>query len=178
MSDRMASLKTRTGNNVIFKQEQGGSRMTQRPAILDLVVEDKLDLLRDTVASFPNFEDPACHGEDPELFDPKDAKQESAAKAVCSGCPEIKKCFAFALENGEIGVWGGTTYEERQVIAAGSQALTSSALISREDAVSQLRKIMHGDIQSLAKEYQVDRRTIHRWRHLIEANEVAYQLAA
>lgn len=37
-----------------------------------------------------------------------------AAKAICSGCPVAKECLAFALKNSEMGIWGGTTDEDRK----------------------------------------------------------------
>jgi WhiB family redox-sensing transcriptional regulator len=39
---------------------------------------------------------------------------EEAAIAVCRTCPVIDECLAFALEHGEVGVWGGTTEVQRR----------------------------------------------------------------
>ena len=57
---------------------------------------------------------------DPSIFFPKIdrgpalARQESAAKAVCSGCPVVAACRRHALAVGERhGVWGGLTTTER-----------------------------------------------------------------
>jgi WhiB family redox-sensing transcriptional regulator len=38
------------------------------------------------------------------------------AKKVCPGCPVEKQCLEFALENGEFGVWGGTSERRRRTI--------------------------------------------------------------
>lgn len=65
----------------------------------------------------------ACVNADPELFfhpdgergpeyDARDAK----AKAVCVTCPVINECLNTALKINPVGVWGGTTIEERQLI--------------------------------------------------------------
>jgi WhiB family redox-sensing transcriptional regulator len=35
------------------------------------------------------------------------------AKAVCMRCDVQARCLAYALEVGEVGIWGGTTTEER-----------------------------------------------------------------
>jgi WhiB family redox-sensing transcriptional regulator len=58
---------------------------------------------------------PACSDKDPELFFPLDKQtgEIKKAKAVCAGCPVKKDCLRFALNNGEQGVWGGTTESER-----------------------------------------------------------------
>ena len=37
------------------------------------------------------------------------------AKEVChSGCPVLLECLRYAVENDEVGVWGGTTQLERR----------------------------------------------------------------
>ncbi|HEY5854164.1 MAG TPA: WhiB family transcriptional regulator [Aldersonia sp.] len=61
-----------------------------------------------------------CRGMDPSIFFPKIdrgpalARHESAAKAICSGCPVVAACRRHALAVGErYGVWGGLTTTER-----------------------------------------------------------------
>lgn len=39
---------------------------------------------------------------------------ERAAVAVCRACPVREVCLEYALEHGELGVWGGTTERERR----------------------------------------------------------------
>lgn len=41
---------------------------------------------------------------------------EPYAKNLCHRCPQEASCLDYALANDESGVWGGTTYEERQEI--------------------------------------------------------------
>lgn len=63
----------------------------------------------------------ACRGLDTETFflpdamrGPKKVARETAAKAICQGCPVMKNCLNWALAVAEPhGVWGGTTPEER-----------------------------------------------------------------
>ena len=38
------------------------------------------------------------------------------AKALCSACQVRSPCLAWALERGELGVWGGTTEIERAAL--------------------------------------------------------------
>jgi WhiB family redox-sensing transcriptional regulator len=70
----------------------------------------------------------ACRDEavDPELFFPvgehgAERARVERAKAVCARCPVEAECLAHALKAGEVGVWGGTTDEERQAIRQRNQ---------------------------------------------------------
>ncbi len=67
-----------------------------------------------------------CRDLDPDLFFPpvesesseQRQARESAAKAVCSACPVRAECLSWALAHRErLGVWGGLTERERQVVA-------------------------------------------------------------
>ncbi len=59
--------------------------------------------------------DAACRGMDPELFFPARGYTGHPAKAVCSTCPVIRDCLAYALRNGEkFGVWAGLSEQERR----------------------------------------------------------------
>ena len=67
--------------------------------------------------------DRGCAYADPDLFfpasqrmTPQRAKQEAEAKAVCRGCPVTAECLSCALAHQEVGVWGGTTEDERKQI--------------------------------------------------------------
>lgn len=69
----------------------------------------------------------ACRGSDPTLFfgpnrfEPKRERlaRESAAKAVCSACPALAPCRAYALSTGELyGVWGGLGEGDRRELLA------------------------------------------------------------
>lgn len=72
-----------------------------------------------------------CRDLDPELFFPpldgESAEQrharESAAKAVCAGCPVRSECLSWALTHRErLGVWGGLTERERKTARVGRGA--------------------------------------------------------
>lgn len=45
-----------------------------------------------------------------------DTAAAEAAKAVCATCPVRADCLAFALDNDEAGIWGGTTGRERRTM--------------------------------------------------------------
>ncbi len=69
---------------------------------------------------------PVCAETDPELFFPQEKDDplvrhmtsiyydEKGAKALCGTCPYKVQCLLFAVENREIGIWGGTTESERR----------------------------------------------------------------
>lgn len=62
---------------------------------------------------------PNCTSSDPEAFFPErgsDVGHTVAAKKVCSTCPYIGACREWAIDNNEIGVWGGTTELDRKRI--------------------------------------------------------------
>lgn len=67
----------------------------------------------------PTFSDtPACYGDDPELFWDPNPVAVSEARKVCFRCPVRQECLNWALNEREFeGVWGGTTGEERVVLA-------------------------------------------------------------
>ncbi|MCU1673801.1 MAG: transcription factor WhiB [Frankiales bacterium] len=64
-----------------------------------------------------------CRDEDPELFFPigttgPAASQVDDAKQVCRRCTVVEPCLEWALETGQdAGVWGGTSEDERRVLA-------------------------------------------------------------
>lgn len=59
----------------------------------------------------------ACRNEDPELFFPlpNDRYSEQKAIKICKTCPVKADCLQAALaEQGQFGIWGGMTAEERR----------------------------------------------------------------
>jgi len=69
--------------------------------------------------TFLNVGTPNCATADPEAFflERGAARWEvEIAKKVCSTCMLIGVCREWALENNEMGIWGGTTEAERKKI--------------------------------------------------------------
>lgn len=64
----------------------------------------------------------SCRDSDPDLFYPLGKghaafEQTEEAKLVCRACPSREPCLAFALATRQdLGVWGGTSPEERRVL--------------------------------------------------------------
>lgn len=75
---------------------------------------------------------------DPELFHPDNNKslatleQIRAAKAICRVCPKIIECLEYALDNPkELGIWAGTTKEDRSRLSR-MQRYLARATLSKE----------------------------------------------
>lgn len=41
---------------------------------------------------------------------------EKEAKAICAECPYKARCLEFAINNSELGIWGGTTERQRTAL--------------------------------------------------------------
>ena len=65
---------------------------------------------------------PPCSETDPEAFFPQEVEgsktaiyyDERGAKRICSTCVYKTDCLIFAINNGEIGIWGGTSDGQRR----------------------------------------------------------------
>jgi WhiB family redox-sensing transcriptional regulator len=67
------------------------------------------------VAADRSWRDQAlCAEVDPELFFPEQGASPRDAKRICRGCPVRGECLDYAAEHGLLGVWGGTTAQERR----------------------------------------------------------------
>lgn len=63
-----------------------------------------------------------CSEVDSELFFPEKGGTANPAKAICRRCELRDPCLAWALTNGEGGVWGATSEFERRRLRAGRGA--------------------------------------------------------
>jgi len=65
---------------------------------------------------------PLCRNvSDPDIFfpeyrDPGANAIVREAKQVCEACPYKRVCLTWAVENDEIGIWGGTTERQRTIL--------------------------------------------------------------
>jgi WhiB family redox-sensing transcriptional regulator len=85
-----------------------------------------MDLARVIVLTLPRRaswrEIGSCRDSDPNLFYPlgrgvEARRQAEEAKGYCGTCPSQEPCLAFALAtHQELGVWGGTSPDERRVL--------------------------------------------------------------
>lgn len=85
-----------------------------------------MTLLNVTIASnYPDFMvngTPDCATTDPDIFFPErgsGGQGEYAtitAKRICRSCSYKTECLEWAIENGETGIWGGTTEKDRRYL--------------------------------------------------------------
>ena len=60
----------------------------------------------------------ACAEVEPELFfatSPNDPC--TLARQICAACPVRLECLDYAVEMGEVGIWGGTSEQQRKNLA-------------------------------------------------------------
>lgn len=70
-----------------------------------------------------DFSQANCLDADPEIFfvddraEPEYSKRDTkAAIKLCGSCPVKSECLQFAMKEKAIGVWGGTTTDERRIM--------------------------------------------------------------
>jgi WhiB family redox-sensing transcriptional regulator len=95
------------------------------------------------IENYPDFGEfgvAPCAEVDPDAFYPVDLNDfaggagtskyynEAGAKAVCRECPYMMRCLVYAVENNEMGIWGGTTDSERKSIR---RAIKSGTTLSQ-----------------------------------------------
>ncbi len=108
------------------------------------------------------FESAACSGISPDLFQSEHPSRISRAKAICAACPIRTSCLEWALQHPEEGVWGGLTKRERVQVSSIPSTEVLDQLAERRE--KRLRLLANVPIATLAAEFQVTERTIHRWR--------------
>lgn len=62
------------------------------------------------------FEGASCHGIDTDMFFTDDTPythENQLAKKICKSCPVVKECLTYALHYRVLGIWGGTSMQER-----------------------------------------------------------------
>lgn len=65
----------------------------------------------------PYFESAKCSTSlDPDWFFDYEKPQGKERKSYCNDCPVIAECLNYALNVSVLGIWGGTTLEERNEI--------------------------------------------------------------
>ena len=142
--------------------------MTKRPEVIDLALAGNLHLLEKAISLPPAFQNAACIKVDPDLFFAKSPRKVALAKSICAACPIRTKCLNWALENEEYGIFGGTTPEERKYMLAGVAPIDDSKLRKMQE---QLALILSPDINRAIATFNVNKRTIYRWRDLLQSGQ-------
>lgn len=80
------------------------------------------------------------------IFFPSTGETGTAARKFCFDCPVKRECLDFALENREVGCWGGTTGLERKQL----YKVKPSLLVDRRRSVPQQRNPVESTQQVVA----------------------------
>lgn len=62
-----------------------------------------------------------CASNDPEIWFTETKRGIEAAKSVCRQCPIRTPCGQYAIANGEYGVWGGLSDDDRAKLRGGTR---------------------------------------------------------
>ena len=148
--------------------------MTSRPQVLEIVFSNSFETLIKEIPSMSWTMSAACASEDPDLFFTEEPDQVNRALAICNSCPMRELCLSAALYFEEAGIWGGTTEHQR---ASMSCKASNYRDLTEKEAASQLREIMHSPAEFVARKFDVQQRTVWRWRDGIKKNPQALRLA-
>ena len=138
--------------------------MTKRPDIIKFVTKNSLTLFND-LAELPHIiGTEACLETDPELFFSDFALDIALAKDICAECPMIQSCRDYAMKHVNDGVWGGLSAKERYELRGKKHALDTNDV---DRMLEEKDFIMHKPATVVAETYDVDTRTVVRWRNSI-----------
>ncbi|MFM1783855.1 MAG: hypothetical protein RLZZ579_132 [Actinomycetota bacterium] len=115
------------------------------------------------------FNEAACVGSNPGLFDGETLGDVLEAKKVCFDCPIQQLCLDWALLTQDSGVWGGLTPAERKKHVKGQMPVDIGEVRLLETYRARLMSDTPATI--LATEFEVTERTIYRWRKKIQAKK-------
>jgi hypothetical protein len=138
--------------------------MTKRPEIVKFASKNSLEVLTDFVNLPQVTGKEACLETEPDLFFSEFPLDIALAKDICAECPLIAACRAYALKHENNGVWGGLSADERFALRGNKEAIETheiAALIQEKDY------IMLKPAETIAEAYEVDTRTVARWRGTI-----------
>jgi WhiB family redox-sensing transcriptional regulator len=117
------------------------------------------------------FEEAACIGSEPGIFDGESLLAVLEAKTICSACPIQVLCLDWAAQTQDTGVWGGSTAEERRKLRGGTNPVDIGQIRWLE--TNRVRLLSDTPAALLAAEFEVTERTIYRWRKSMKQNQIA-----
>jgi WhiB family redox-sensing transcriptional regulator len=154
--------------------------MTNRPIAITLIIQNRLGELASAIEPVRDYSTGACSGSNTELFFSDEVDEIDQALEICSGCPIRLVCLEDALESNEYGIWGGTTESMREQIKANRIPARSKQvrtdLPDLEEVAYEVKGILSNPVSKLCRDYQVEPRTIFRWRDDIRSSEQAMEL--
>ena len=138
--------------------------------MIQLAQSGSLDRILYASNTEPDFNAGKCLGLDLELFFSDDSKIQVQAKAVCAQCPIVSQCASWALDNAEFGIYGGLTADER---ARSGGRVSLEATLTVADLRRELDFVMNASSAEVSLRYQVDSRTVVRWRNILRTTSIA-----
>lgn len=87
----------------------------------------------------PSWQRDALCAEYPDLaWVPDKGADTSRQREICGRCAVRAECFAYAVENDERGIWGGTTYRQRQALGGAARRRIEQRR-ARDERIRELR---------------------------------------
>jgi hypothetical protein len=145
--------------------------MTKRPDIIKFASKNSLNELND-FQNLPNYNgDEACMTvEDLDFFFSEFPLDIALAKDICIECPMMVACRDYAIKHENYGVWGGLSAKERHAIRGNREALETHEIAQ---LLSEAKYILNTPAEEVANTYDVDTRTVARWRNTIRESKQA-----
>ncbi len=138
--------------------------MSRRPEVIALAQQGLLTELGLTTANTAFMNDGKCKSsQDPDIFFSEDAAGIRQAKMICATCPVRSKCFEYG-QSEEFGIFGGLTPAERRNNKIQPQPQRMPLI----DLVAQKRFIEKASVSQVSRRYQVEPRTVQRWRKILK----------
>lgn len=138
--------------------------MTNRPEIIALAVQGLLGELSFRPADTEFMNHGNCRSsQNPDIFFSEDAAGIRQAKMICATCPVRSKCFEYG-QSEEFGIFGGLTPAERKSYKIQPQPQRLPLI----DLVAQKRFIEKASVTQVSRRYQVQPRTVQRWRKILK----------
>lgn len=138
--------------------------MTKRPEIIKFAAKNDLSLLNDFVNLPQVTGNEACLETEPDLFFSDFGLDIALAKGICAECPMIEACRAYAMKHENNGVWGGLSADERFALRGNREAFETHEIA---ELIREKDFILLKSADQVAEVYEVDTRTVARWRNTI-----------
>ena len=143
--------------------------MTKQPTLISWARKGDLSIL-DLIVSLPEFfREADCSADTADLFFAEDLGSIAKAKQVCASCPILSQCASWALQNEVDGIYGGMTTGEREALQKHRKMVSLEAVREMQE---QRSIIMLEPLRVVADKFDIDERTVSRWRNLIKSAEL------
>ncbi len=153
-----------------YLDSERSSENIKRPEIVEFALRGQLNAILDTPRT-PRFENAACDGVDIDVFYSDAPADIAKAKSFCAECPLLQECSTWAVNYVNFGLMGGMTPKERFIKRGGKDAIELDDIQMLKE---QFKFIMSQPASKVALHFEVETRTVIRWRNILRP----YALAA